>query len=164
MFTVSSHTENIYRAQEAAMFQRVKHRFLNIQLLVKPNEKWSGKPLHNATQRAPVSVSDQQLRGEFDEEVGAGEALNSLVMRHDIREIQEAGEAVRSLGRWRRWSRLVHRLLLVSVRTSRGLTVCLKHFTHRIGRDGGFCFEICFFSWVRIKLGRVVRSQRVKGL
>lgn len=145
------------------MFQRVRHRVLNIQPVVKPNDKWSGNPLHNATQGAAVSVSYQQLRGEFDQELGAaGEALTSLVMRHNIREIQVADEAVRSLGRWRRLSRLLHHLLFVLFRgISRGLPVCLRHFTHRIGRDGGFCFEICFFSWVRIKLGRVIRGQSV---
>lgn len=130
------------------MFQRVRHRILNIQTVVKPNDKRSGNPLHNAIQGAAVFVSDQQLRGEFDQELGAaGEALTSLVMRQDIREIKVADEVVRSLGRWRQPSRLLHRLLLVLVRgISRGLPVCLRHFTHRIGRDGGFCFEICFFS------------------
>lgn len=147
------------------MFQRVRHRILNIQPVVKPNDERSGIPLHNAIQRAAVSVSEQQLGGEFDQELGAaGEALTSLVMRHDIREIQVADEAVKSLGRWRRLSRLLHGLRFVLVGgISRGLPVCLRHFTHRIGRDGGFCFEICFFSWVRIKLGRVIRGQRVKG-
>lgn len=145
------------------MFQRVRHRILKIQPVVKPNDKRSGNPLHNAIQGATVFVSDQHLRGEFDQELGAaGEASTSLVMRHDIREIQVADEAVRSLGGWRRWSWLLHHLLFVLVRgISRGLPVCLRHFTHRIGRDGGFCFEICFFSWVRIKLGRVIRGQRV---
>ncbi len=145
------------------MFQRVRHRILNIQPVVKPNDKRSGNLLHNAIQGVAVSVSDQQLRGEFDQELGAaGEALTSLVMRYDIREIQVADEAVRSLGRWRRRSQLLHCLLLVLVRgITKGLPVCLRHFTHRICRDGGFCFEICFFSWVRIKLGRVIRGQSV---
>lgn len=84
------------------MFQRVRPRILNIQPVVKPNDKRSGNPLHNAIQGATVSVSDQQLRRESDQELGtAGEALSLLVMRHDIREIQVADEAVRSLERRR---------------------------------------------------------------
>lgn len=147
------------------MFQRVRNRILNIQTVVQPNDKRCGDPLHNAIQGATVSVFGQQLWGEFDQELGAaGEALTSIVMRHNIREIQVADEAVRSLGGWRRWSWLLHHLLFVMVKwTFRGLPVCLSHFTHRIGRDGGFCFEICFFSWVRIKLGRVIRGQREYG-
>lgn len=79
------------------MFQRVRHRIFNIQPVVKPNDK--GNPLHKAIQGAAVSGSDQQLRGEFDQELRAvGEALTSLVIRHNIREIQVADEAVRSLG------------------------------------------------------------------
>lgn len=84
------------------MFHRVTHRFLNIQLVVKPNDKRSRKPLHNVIQGAAASAPDQQLRGEFDQEVGvAGDAATSFCMRHDIREIQQADEAVSSLGRWR---------------------------------------------------------------
>lgn len=155
-----SHRVNIDRAQGPVMFHRVTHRILNIQPLVKPNDERSGNPLRNATQGA-VSASEQQLGGQFDQEVGAaGEALTSLVVRRDIREIQVADE-----GRWRRRrSRFLHRLQLVLVGgISSGLPVCLRHSTHRIGRDWGFCFEICFFSWVRIKLGRVIRGQSVKG-
>lgn len=147
------------------MFHRVRHRIVNIQPVVKPKDKWSGKPLHNAIQRAAVAVyvfvSDQQLWGQFDQELGAaGQAPPSLVMRHNVREIQVADEAVWSLGRWRQWSWLLHRLLLVWVGgISSGIPVRLRHFTQRIGRDWGFCFEIRFFSWVRIKLGRVIRGQ-----
>ena len=111
-----------------------------------------------------MSVSAQQLRGEFDQEFGvAGETLTSLVMRQNIREIQVADETVRSLGRWRQRSQLLQRLLLVLLRgISKSLPVCLRHFAYRICRDGGFCCEICFFSWVRIKLGRVIRGQTIK--
>ena len=139
-----SHFVSMYTAQGAVMFQRVRHRILNIQPVVKPNEKRRRDPLNNATQGAAVSVSDQQLRGEFDQELrAAGETVTSLGMRLDIREIQEADEAVRSLGRWRRGSRLVHSLLFVLVGgVSRGLPVCLRHFTNRIGGYGGFCFEM----------------------
>lgn len=78
------------------MFQRVRHRIFNIQPVVKPNDK--GNPLHNAIQGAAVSASDQQLRGEFDQEVRAArEALTSPIMRHSIREIQVADEVERSL-------------------------------------------------------------------
>lgn len=82
------------------MFQRVRHRVFNIQTVVKPNEKRI--PLHNAIEGAAVSVCDQQLGGQFDQELwAAGELLTSLVTRHDVRKIQVADEAVRSLGRWR---------------------------------------------------------------
>lgn len=84
------------------IFHRVTHSFLSIQLVVKPNDKRSGKPLHDAIQEATAFVSDQQLRGEFDQEVGAaGRAMTLVFIRHDVREIQQADEAVRSLGRWR---------------------------------------------------------------
>lgn len=97
-----SHIVNVYTAQGPVMFHRVRHRVLNIQTVVKPNDKRSGNLLHNAIQRATVSVSDQQLGGQFDQELrAAGEALTSLVIRRDIREIQVTDEAVRSLGRWR---------------------------------------------------------------
>ena len=90
--------------------------------------------------------------------------LTSLVMRHDVREIQVAEEVVRSLGRFRQCSRLLLGVLLVLVRgIFRSLPVCLRHFTYRISGNEGLCFEVCFFSWVRIKLGRVIRGQRVKG-
>lgn len=155
------HIFNICAAQGAIVFQRVRHRILNIQTVVKPNNEWRRNPLHNATQGATVSVSGQKLWGDFYQKLrAAGEA--SLIVRHNIREIQMADEAVKSLGRWRQRSQLLHHVLLVLVKgISRGLFVCLSHFTHRIGRDGGFCFDICFFSWVRIKLGRVIRGQRV---
>lgn len=130
------------------MFQRVRHRVLDIQPVVKPNDKWCGKRPHNAIQGAAVSVLDQQLRGEFDQELGAAaEVLALLIVRHGVREIQLADEAERSLGRWKRWSWLLRCLLLVLVGgVSKGLPVFLRHFMHRIGRDGGFCFDICFFS------------------
>lgn len=70
------------------MFQRVRHRILNIETVVKPNDKRLGDPLHNAIQGATVFVSDQQLWGEFDQELrAAGEALTLLIMRYNIREI-----------------------------------------------------------------------------
>lgn len=82
------------------MFHRVRHRIFNVQTVEKPNDKRG--PLHNATEGAAVSICDQQLGGQFDQELwAAGELLTSLAMRHDIRETQVADEAVRSLGRWR---------------------------------------------------------------
>lgn len=146
------------------MFHRVRHRVVNVQTVVQPNDKRSGNPLHNIIQRGVVSVSNEQLWGEFDQELrAAGEALALLIMRHNIGKIQVADEAVMSLGRWRRWSWLLHHLLFVLVKgISSGLPVCSSHFTYRISRDGGFCFEICFFSWVRIKLGRVIRGQSIR--
>lgn len=84
------------------MFQRVRHRILDIQPVVKPNDKWSKIPVHNAIQGAAIFVSDQQLRGEFNQEVGAaGEAVALLIVRYDVREIQLADEALRSVGRER---------------------------------------------------------------
>lgn len=96
-------------------------------MVVKPNDKRRGEPPHNAIQRAAGFVSDQQLRGEFDQELRAvGVELDLLV-----REIQLADYAVRPLGRMRQRSWLLRRLLLVLVRgISRGLPVCLRHFTH----------------------------------
>lgn len=130
------------------MFQRVRHGILNIQAVVKPNDKRSKIPLHNAIQGAAISVPDLQLGGELNQELWAAqEAMASLIVRHDVREEQLAEEAGGSLGRWGRGIRLLLCLLLVLFRgISRGLPVCLRHFTYRIGRDGGFCFEICFFS------------------
>lgn len=82
------------------MFQRVRHRIFNVQTVVKPKDKRS--PLQNATEGAAVSVCDQQLGGQFDPELwAAGTLRTSPAMRRDIREIQVADQAVRSLGRWR---------------------------------------------------------------
>lgn len=145
------------------MFHGVRRRILNIQPIVKPKDDRRGDPLHYATHGAAVSAGEQQLGGQFDQEVGAaGEAVSSRVVRHDVGEVQVADEAVGPLGRRRQRSRLLRRLLPLSVRrTSSGLRVCLTRFTHRFGRDWGFCFEICFFRWVRIKLGKVIRGQSV---
>lgn len=85
------------------MFHRVRHGILNIQAVVQPNDKRTGNPLSNAIQGAAISVSDQQLRGEFDQEVGtAGQASASLVVGRDVREAETTDQAVKSLGRWRR--------------------------------------------------------------
>lgn len=112
-----------------------------------------------------MSIPEQQLWWESDQEVRATEdAPTSPVMRHHIREAQVADEAEKSLGGRRRQAQLLQRLLLLLFRgLSRGLPVCLRHFTHRIGGDGGFCCDICFFSWLRIKLGKVIRGQSLKG-
>lgn len=156
-----SQSVNVYGAQGAVVFQRVSNGIHNIQPIVKPNDQRTGRPLHWATQGAAVSTPDQQLWREFDQELGAaGEAMTSLLMRHHVGEIKVSDEAVGSPGRWRRQSRLLRGLLLVLVgRTSRGLPVCLTHFRHRVGRDWGFCFDIRFFCWVRIKLWRGIRAQ-----
>lgn len=76
-----SHTVNTDTAQGAVMFQRVRHRVLDIQTVVKPNDKRSGNPLHNAIQGAAACVSHQQLWGEFDQELRAAGQETSLVMR-----------------------------------------------------------------------------------
>lgn len=138
------------------MFQRVR-------TVVQPNDKRSGNPPHNVTQGALVSMSGEQHLGEFDQELRAAEvALASLIMRHNIWETQVADETVMSLGSLRQLSWLLHHLLFVLFKgISRGLPVCSGHVTHRTGGDRGFCFETGFLSWVRIKLGRVIRGQRV---
>lgn len=87
-----SGSHSVNTAQGAVMFHRVTHRVLNIQPVVKPNDKWSLDPLHNATQGAAASVCEQQLRGESEQEV-----VTSVVTRRDVRETQQADEAVRSL-------------------------------------------------------------------
>lgn len=121
-----SPTVNIHTAQGAVVFDRVRHRAPDIQTVVKPNDQRSGNLLHNAIQGAAASAWRQQLRGQPDEELGAaGEDEASLVTRQDVGEMQVADEAVRSLGRWRRQSQLLHRLLLLLVRSVfRRLLVC----------------------------------------
>ena len=129
------------------MFERVRHRILNIQLVVKPSNNRSWEPLHSAIQRHSAPGFGQQLWGQLDQELGlAGEVTTTLLMGEDIREIEVADQVVRSLGRRRRSSHFLDSLLLVLVReTATHHSVCLRHFTHRIGRGGDLSFDICFF-------------------
>jgi len=121
------------------MFHRERHRVLNTQPLVKPNDKRRGEPHGNATQGGAVGAPEQ-LRGEFDEEVGGA----SLVLREGVREVHLFDEAV-----GRKLPRTLRLLRLSGLREVSRPPVCLRHFTHRIDRDWGFCFEIGFFGWVR---------------
>lgn len=95
--------------------------------------------------------------------MAVGEPLTLLIVKYGVWEIQVAERVVRSLGRLGQRSHLLLGLLLVLVReVSRALPVCVGHFTNRTGGDRGLCFEVCFFCWVRIKLGRAIKGQRVK--
>lgn len=117
-------------------------------MVVKPNDKRSGKPLQKAEQGAAVLVFNQQLGGEFDQIlVAVGKLMTPLIMRSNIWEKQLADQVVRSLGSLRQWSLLLLGLLHVLVRElSRTLPVCVRRFTNGIGGNRGLCFEVCFFS------------------
>lgn len=81
------------------MFDRVTHRILYVQPVVKPNDKRRGNPVHDTKQGASVFVS-QSFAGEFNQEV-EGAAQRSLITRNHVREVQVADEAVCTLRGWR---------------------------------------------------------------